>query len=140
MAPNDSRHHLPVNSMLFESSVNLRSLLPANPTLVNIREAADTTITALPAPATTVAQNPTERKPSIWRQLVAKIKKALGGSKKEVATTEEKELDIGRPTDFQHHVTGGAEPLRTPMAAGRKWVAEEHEWEDVEDTGRFERE
>jgi hypothetical protein len=106
--------------MLFRSSPNLHSPLPTNQTLVNIHEAADTTITALPAPYTT---NTAQRKISAWDWLLAKVKELLMGRK-------EAELQIGGPTDFQHHETGGAEPLRSRGVNGGQW---ESEWEEVED-------
>jgi hypothetical protein len=104
----NSRHHLPLNSMLFESTPDLRTpLLPANPTLVNLRDAADTSITALPA-----VPPKTECKPSFWARLLAKIKNALGGRKEE-------EMEIGEPTHFRHHGTGGGRELRKPVRDGR---------------------
>ena len=74
----------------------------------------------------------------MWARALAKIKQMLGGggSQKE-ESRKERELQIGGPTDFQHHVTGGAGPLRSPVAVGKRWSGdEEEEWEDVgvEDT------
>ena len=65
-----------------------------------------------------------------------------GGKKKEEESRKERELQIGEPTDFQHHVTGGAGPLRSPVVVGKRWSGnEEEEWEDVgvEDTRRSSR-
>jgi hypothetical protein len=95
---NTSRNFLPLNSMLFTSTPNLRSL-PSNPTLVNLRDAADTSVTALPT-----GKKPS---PSIWQRVLVKIKEVFG---KEDGG---RELQIGEPTDFKHHGTGGAQPLRT---------------------------
>jgi len=118
MPPNDSRHLLPMNSMVFKSSPNLRHQLPANPTLVNIHDAANTSVTALPMPPTADDQVvEVERKKGFWSRLVEKIK---GCFRKE----ESRGLDIGGPTGFQHTWTAGIGPLRT---------AGEEEWEDVDD-------
>src|SRR4051812_47484459 len=110
MSFNDSRHHFPLNSMLFTSTAELRAPLPANATLVNINEAADRDVTALPAPPVV------ERKPPVWARLLARIKQILGCDRKKRA----QEMEIGGPADFQHHVTGGAEGLRNAGGAGRK--------------------
>jgi hypothetical protein len=106
MVSNASRHHLPLNSMLFKSTPNLRdpAPLPTNPTLVNLHDAADTGVTALPMQP--VGQ-PKERKPTVWKRAVAKAKKLFGRKKK---------LQIGGPTNFQHHSTGGMQPLRRASA------------------------
>ena len=81
----------------------------------------------------------------MWARARAKIKQMLagGGMKKEEEAREVRELQIGEPTDFQHHVTGGAGPLRSPVVVGKRWSGkEEEEWEDVgvEDTRGFGRE
>ncbi|KAF2833638.1 hypothetical protein CC86DRAFT_268987, partial [Ophiobolus disseminans] len=115
----NSRHHLPLNSMLFESTPNLRQPLPANATLVNIHDAANLDVTALPSPPA-----PAERKLSVWARLLAKMKSALSGKKN-------KGPEIGDPMDFQHCVTGGSGPLREPVSAGGMRGSEE--WEDVEE-------
>jgi hypothetical protein len=132
MRPNDSSHLLPVSSMLFNSSPNLRTPLPTNSTLVDIREAADTSVTALPT-----APTPTQHKPSVWRRMLAKIKAAFESKDKvdeeKKDQSEAKELQISGPTDFHHRLTGGAQPLRFGEIAR---VEEESEWEDVEDTKR----
>jgi len=139
MTHRESRHHLPLNSMLFESTADLRAPLPANVTLVNLQEAADTSITALP---TLPAPEPAVRKASLWARMIARIKQTLG-IKKKAAVTVEREMDIGSPTGFQHHGTGSGKPLRAPVEDGRGKVevVEEEEWEDVdvEDTKRFAR-
>jgi hypothetical protein len=116
---NNSRNFLPLNSMLFKSTPDLRSQ-PTNPTLVNLRDAADTSVTALPAP-----QPPTK---SIWQRVVDKIKSVLGthgegDSEQDGGRAPKGEMQIGGPTDFKHHTTGGAQPLRT-MREGeveREW-------------------
>ncbi|KAH4876849.1 hypothetical protein HBH58_098610, partial [Parastagonospora nodorum] len=111
MPINDSRHLLPMNSMVFKSSPNLRNELPSNPTLVNIRDAADTSVTALPMPATALEDQVVERKMGWWSRMVARIKGCF--KKKEEGGEERTELNIGGPTDFQHTWTAGIGPLRT---------------------------
>ncbi|KAH3917348.1 hypothetical protein HBI56_118980 [Parastagonospora nodorum] len=125
MPINDSRHLLPMNSMVFKSSPNLRNELPSNPTLVNIRDAADTSVTALPMPATALEDQVVERKMGWWSRMVARIKGCF--KKKEEGGEERTELNIGGPTDFQHTWTAGIGPLRTTG------VGEEGEWEDVDE-------
>jgi hypothetical protein len=113
MRANDSHHLLPMNSMLFTSYANLRSPLHVgNPTLVDMREAADMNVTALPAPSPTK-----ERKPSAWRRMLAKIKGVFGGKNDEEVKVKEdlgkvEELVIGGPTDFEHRETWGVKGLR----------------------------
>jgi hypothetical protein len=107
MRTNNSHHLLPMNSMLFTSYANLRSPLP-----VDMREAADMNVTALPAPSPTK-----ERKPSAWRRMLAKIKGVFGGKNDEEVKVKEdlgevKELVIGGPTNFEHHETWGVKGLR----------------------------
>lgn len=142
MAPNDSHHGLPVNSMLFDSQSPLRSpyfTATQNPTLVNLQDAQDTTITALPQPV--VEQPPSIVKESIWHKVLGKIK-ALFRRKESPG--------ISSPTEFQHLATGGPEPLRTSpprvaMVAGAKRATEgtaveegdDSDWEDVEETRVF---
>ncbi|KAH4386277.1 hypothetical protein HBH94_038040 [Parastagonospora nodorum] len=60
-----------MNSMVFKSSPNLRNELPSNPTLVNIRDAADTSVTALPMPATALEDQVVERKMGWWSRMPA---------------------------------------------------------------------
>jgi hypothetical protein len=104
MHPNDSNHLLSINSMIFTSTANLNHPLPTtNPTLVDLREAADTNVTALPAPLPS-----REKKPSVWRRVLAKIKGAFGGKKKK----KKKKMNIGGPTGFQHQGTEGVMGLR----------------------------
>ncbi|KAH4503331.1 hypothetical protein HBH88_057850 [Parastagonospora nodorum] len=120
MPINDSRHLLPMNSMVFKSSPNLRNELPSNPTLVNIRDAADTSVTALPMPATALEDQVVERKMGWWSRMVARIKGCF--KKKEEGGEERTELNIGGPTDFQHTWTAGIGPLRTTGVGGRMWM------------------
>ncbi|KAF1921960.1 hypothetical protein BDU57DRAFT_68056 [Ampelomyces quisqualis] len=130
MPYNESRHHFPMSSMLFDSSPNLRVPLPTNTTLVNVREAADTSITALPAPRP-IEDERIKHKPSLWHRLVAKIKGVFGRKEEKARTqqngVERRGLVIGGPTDFQHLRTGGPRPL---MGGGLGEV-EEDEWEDM---------
>jgi hypothetical protein len=100
--------------MLFKSSPELRSHPPSHTTLVDVHDAADTSITALPtSPATMQTKQPA----SFWQRILARIKEILVGKKEEKGAggvdVGGKEMKIGEPTGFQHHVTGGAEPLRT---------------------------
>lgn len=127
MPPNKGGHHLPVNSMLFDSQFSLRSPRLGrvkNPTLVNVREAADTSVTALPVPSTST-QRMTARKTSVWRRVLGRLKRSLKSSRKKGPV-------IGGPQDFRHHRTGGPKPL---MTVSRKEVGTgqdgESEWEDM---------
>lgn len=61
---------------------------------------------------------------------MAKIK-VIFGSKDKEQHEEQRELEIGSPTDFEHHTTGGFGPLRTPV---KQRVSEEDDWEDLEAT------
>ncbi|KAH4730207.1 hypothetical protein HBH66_047370 [Parastagonospora nodorum] len=81
-----------MNSMVFKSSPNLRNELPSNPTLVNIRDAADTSVTALPMPATALEDQVVERKMGWWSRMVARIKGCF--KKKEEGGEERTELNI----------------------------------------------
>ncbi|CAO2658626.1 Nn.00g063490.m01.CDS01 [Neocucurbitaria sp. VM-36] len=143
MAPNDSRHLLPINSMLFnshKSALSRRSTTSQNQTLANLQEAQDTTITALPQRV--AEQPPTIPKESIWSRVSRVCSKI-----KAVFFRRKKSLNVGSPTGFQHLETGGPEPLRTippraAMVAGAKRNAEgtvmeegsESDWEDVDET------
>jgi hypothetical protein len=121
MSANDSRHLLPVSSVIFKSSPDLRSPLPTISTLVDLREAQDTSITALPMNISTTSKP----KAGIWSRIVSKIKDIFTGKKGEEEGEEgDREMEIGSPMDFEHERTGGTEPLRTR-------VSEESEWEDV---------
>jgi hypothetical protein len=117
--PNDSKHLLPINSLLFNttSQASLRTPVLSrntNPTLVNIREAADTTVTALPAaPVAAPKKNPDKKKVSAWRKVVGKVLRTVGMGKK-------KGVVIGEPTGFTHVRTGGV------VSGG-----DEREWVDV---------
>lgn len=111
-----------MNSMVFKSSSNLRHEIPANPTLANIRDAADTSVTALPMPPTSEEPQAVERKMVWWSRMLAKIKDCFRNQNER--EEEGRELDIGGPTDFQHTWTAGIGPLRT---------AGEGEWEDADD-------
>lgn len=110
-----------MSSMLFDSAPNLHhNTLPTNPTLVNLQDAVDTSITALPTlPPKTIA-----RKESIWHRFFGKIKGVFGKREKKKGKKDvggEKEMEIGGPYGFQHLKTGGALGLR----------GGEEEWEDM---------
>ncbi|KAJ4365134.1 hypothetical protein N0V83_008752 [Neocucurbitaria cava] len=150
MAPNDSRHLLPMNSIVFNSQQSPRPprfTISYDPTLANLHEAQDTTITALPQPNPITEKPPTAHKRSIWSRMVNKLKIVFRRHKKE------KSASIGSLTEYQHVVTSGPEPLRSvspPAAtvAGAKRDTEgtaveednESDWEDVEETRLFRRE
>lgn len=92
--------------MVFNSHANLHSTLitsHANPTLANLRDAQDQTITALPLPPSHSRSNTAEKpkKKSIWRRALNKVKKMLQRGRKE------HEMVIGEPTDFRHVASGG---------------------------------
>lgn len=96
MAPNDSRHHLPLQSVLFDSRILLTpSHLKTdyNPTLANLNEAQDTLITAIPPmpplPNTTTAdeQPSASTKKSVWRRVRSKVKKLFRRKKKDESMT-----------------------------------------------------
>jgi hypothetical protein len=123
MAPNDSRHLLPMNSMLFKEQPSPRPLATEyNPTLANLQEAQDTTITALPQPPSDEDVQPT--KPSLCSTLLAAIKKLWPFGK------AEKGLSIGEPTEFQHLQTAGPRPLMGPVRVSVGEV--DDDWEDME--------
>jgi hypothetical protein len=119
--PNDSKHLLPMNSVLFndDSQVSFRTPVLSryhNPTLVNVREAADTSITALPAPPVAVTKQKQKKKPvSAWKKVLSKVKRAVGFEKKKKKTR----LVIGEPTMFRHVKTGGIMGL---MDTDGDWV------------------
>ncbi|KAH7084950.1 hypothetical protein BKA63DRAFT_597695 [Paraphoma chrysanthemicola] len=79
MAPNDSRHFLPMSSLIFTSSPNLRNTntLPMNPTLVNLNDAADMSVTALPEPRNAKTDETREEKKNCM-----KTEKNMGGKTK----------------------------------------------------------
>ncbi|KAF1940958.1 hypothetical protein EJ02DRAFT_213873 [Clathrospora elynae] len=132
--PNDSKHLLPMSSILFKDRPS-PSLSPSprpptdynNPTLANLTEAQDTSITALPQqPAATDVQPPAE---SFWSRILAKIKGVL------CFWREKRQLRAGESTGFRH--VGTAKPL--PLTRGVRAVDDEgeedaagSEWEDLE--------
>jgi hypothetical protein len=124
MSTNESRHLLPMSSMIFKSSPDLRSPLPINPTLVDIRKAQDTSITALPMTTSITAKE----KKSLWSRIVDKVKGLLGSKEKEINDEDDGEMEIGSPTDFKHERTGGIGSLRSPV---KQRASGESEWEDV---------
>ncbi|KAH8730207.1 hypothetical protein GQ44DRAFT_756691 [Phaeosphaeriaceae sp. PMI808] len=135
---NDSRHLLPVPSMLFQSTVDLRTPLPTNATLVNINEAADTSVTALPIADVQVAEKPA----SVWHRMVTNIKRMLAGRKKKLSAMhrgilvrEEKTIKISEPMNVRHVMTGGTRSADNLAATETTMEAEadENEWEDIKD-------
>ncbi|KAH7094601.1 hypothetical protein FB567DRAFT_7303 [Paraphoma chrysanthemicola] len=163
MAPNDSRHLLPMSSLIFTSSPNLRNTttLPTNPTLVNLNDAADMSVTALPDPLNAKAGRSDEKhgvktekkmggntkaKAGIFKKAVRKIKKAFKPRAKTTAKPnpedvfeqrtldrkhEPQEMQIGSPTNVRHVATGGPRGLREGMLGGDADAGED-EWEDIE--------
>jgi hypothetical protein len=97
--------------MLFKKQPSPRPV-SSMPTLANIREAQDTTITALPLPPVVNEQEPP--KEPLWRKFWVKMKGLLCFGKKE------KEMCIGAPTDFKHVRTGGPMPLMGRTESGRE--------------------
>jgi hypothetical protein len=95
-----------------------------NPTLANLHEAQDTTVTALPRAL--VAAHPSSDddtqspRPTFCSSLLAAIKKMWLFRKRE------KEMVIGEPTEFRHIETGGPRPLMGSGEGG------DDDWEDVE--------
>jgi hypothetical protein len=130
MAPNDSKHLLPMNSVLFSNNPSSHPATAhhlANPTLANLQDAQDTSVTALPQPPTTTTINAKAKKTGFWKTALAKIKNLLHLEKKR---KEEKKLCIGEPFGFRHIETWGARPLlgATPVVVDEV----ESEWEDTE--------
>jgi hypothetical protein len=103
----DSTHLLPLNSIFFSSTTHLHATSALDPTLVNLQDAASTSITALPA-----ARKPPAHKPSLWRRVQDKMRKWMNG-KKEV------EMEAPQPSRLAAVEEEG-----------------DGEWEDVEDAGR----
>jgi len=100
----------------------------ANPTLANLKDAQDTSITALPQPVTEAEIIESD---GFWKRLWARIRNALGFGEREVEYEEEREMCIGEPFGFVHVGTGGNRPLLGPGGVPRVGGGEE-EWEDVE--------
>ena len=149
MKPKNSRYHLPLSSVLFNSQVSLGSPRPTTAHtlgLVNLYDAQDTTVTALPQPISLPHYTPpasphNTSKRSVWRWVLSKIKAIF---------RHKQYINVGSPTGFQHLETGGAQPLRpgpyslavdnrprkrrTGAAMDRE---DESDWEDVEETVIF---
>ena len=100
----------------------------ANPTLANLKDAQDTSITALPQPVTEAEIIESD---GFWKRLWARIRNALGFGEQEVVYEEEREMCIGEPFGFVHIGTGGNRPLLGPGGVPRV-EGDEGEWEDVE--------
>ncbi|KAH6858732.1 hypothetical protein AA0119_g9928 [Alternaria tenuissima] len=138
MAPNNSRHLLPMNSVLFhnKSSSHFSLSDPADLTLVNLQDAQDTTVTALPQPPTNTAITAKPAKDSLWTRVLVKLKIVLcfkhGKDEQEDKKEDEKEMCIGEPTGFKHVRTAGPRPM---MASVPVVVEEEEsEWEDMRES------
>jgi hypothetical protein len=131
MAPNDSRYLLPMNSMLFREQPSPRPLATDyNPTLANLQDAQDTTVTALPQPPRIEEESSDKDVPSpkssFCSSLLAVVKKLWPFGKGEKA----KELSIGEPTEFRHLRTAGPRPLMGGVQTTEQEV--DDEWEDME--------
>jgi hypothetical protein len=138
MAPNNSRHLLPMTSVLFHNKSPSHFSLsnPANLTLVNLQDAQDTTVTALPQPRTNTAVTAKPAKDSLWTRFLVKLKIVLcfkhGKDEQEDKKEEEKEMCIGEPTGSKHVRTAGPRPMvgSVPVVIEE----EESEWEDMRES------
>ena len=142
MPSSESRHLLPINTMLFASdltdSPERKSAYLVNPTLADLQEAQDETITALPRhPFADETGNYVVIKKSFWRKLAARSRKwlCLRGQKEEeerrgMGETEKGKIVIGEPTEFRH--VGTAAPMTRRRSQGVQLVDGDSEWEDVE--------
>ncbi|KAF2035555.1 hypothetical protein EK21DRAFT_107076 [Setomelanomma holmii] len=139
MAPNDSHHLLPMNSIIFSSTPNLRKRLPTSPTLVDLSEAADTTVTALPPASIPVAKQTRLKRRSKMKRLrkvARKIARVVFGKPVDPKypvhnNTNEGRVKIGVPTNVQHVETGGPRKLSTPKKSEyRELRGEARESED----------
>ncbi|KAG9186372.1 hypothetical protein G6011_02928 [Alternaria panax] len=137
MPPNDSKHHLPVSSILFNnktySTAHPRNHVLAHPTLADLHDAQDTTVTALPQPPTSATSIAKPNKDGFCKRILARIKVMLRleHEVKEVKGQDEKVrggVCIGEPTNFKHLGTAGPRPMRDSVPAV---VEEESGWEDV---------
>jgi hypothetical protein len=122
-----------MNSVLFNNNNNTSSRPPpshiANPTLANLQDAQDTSVTALPQPPAVASASAKPAKEGFWKRILAKIKKSLTFEwKRKEKKEEEREMCIGEPTDFKHVLTSGPRPLRTVPVVVEE---EESEWEDM---------
>ncbi|CAN9267583.1 unnamed protein product [Alternaria alternata] len=138
MAPNNSRHFLLMTSVLFhdKSSSHFSHSDPTNLTLVNLQDAQDTTVTALPQPPTITAIATKPAKDSFWTRFLVKLRFVLcfkhGKGEQEDKKEEEKEMCIGEPTGFKHVRTVGPRPMMgsVPVVVEE----EESEWEDMRES------
>jgi hypothetical protein len=126
-----------MNSLIFNSTPNLHARLPATPTLVNIQEAADTSVTALPTPPLPPKRN---HNPSMFRRALRRIKTLVSRSRANSAGRDgtARELWIGAPTGFEHRETGGPRGLREPVQdvyVDREGRVDGDEWVDVDAAG-----
>lgn len=137
MGPNDSRHLLPMSSTIFrrQTSVQqMRQITNPDPSVVNLQEARDETVTALPFHMKLIPTQPV--KESKWERFVRKMKSVFRLKKK---------VKISAPTNFRHLETGSSNPLLTPVTPGVKKDAEgtaveegdDLEWEDPNETRVF---
>jgi hypothetical protein len=120
-----------MNSMLFREQPSPRPLATDyNPTLANLKEAQDTTITALPQPPKMESKSSnadiSSPKSSFCSSLLTAIKKLWPFGKAEKV----KELSIGEPTEFRHLQTAGPRPLMGGVQVTEQEV--DGEWEDME--------
>ncbi|CAN9279666.1 unnamed protein product [Alternaria alternata] len=127
-----------MTSVLFHNkpSSNFSHSNPANLTLVNLQDAKDTTVTALPQPPTITAIAAKPAKDSLWTRFLVRLKIVLrfkhGKDEQEDKREEEKEMCIGEPTGFKHVRTAGP---RSMMGSVPVVVEEEEsEWEDMRES------
>ncbi|EDU46705.1 hypothetical protein PtrSN002B_002763 [Pyrenophora tritici-repentis] len=148
MRTSDSRHLLPINTMLFSGeltpSPKRKSVYLANQTLANLQDAQDETITALPQhPGSHPGFDEIEEeqvlvKESFWGKLAAKSRRWMcfgtQQKKKEMMKSpgemEKVKLVIGEPTEFRH--VGTAAPVARRRSQGVQLVDGDSDWEDLE--------
>jgi len=115
-----------------------KSAYLVSPTLADLQEAQDDTITALPRHqfADETGKYMVVKK-SFWRKLAARSRKwlCLRGQKEEerrrsIGDTEKGKIVIGEPTGFRH--VGTSAPMARRRSQGVQLVDGDSEWEDME--------
>jgi len=117
-----------------------KSAYLVNPTLADLQEAQDETITALPRhPLADETGKYLVVKKSFWRKLAARSRRwlCLRGQKEEeeerrgsMGETEKGKIVIGEPTGFRH--VGSSAPMTRRRSQGVQLVDGDSEWEDME--------
>ncbi|KAE8825687.1 hypothetical protein PTNB73_08684 [Pyrenophora teres f. teres] len=124
-----------------------KSVYLANQTLVNLQEAEDETITALPQhPGSRSGSHPycdeikeeaVPVKKSFWGKLAARTRRwmCFGSQKKEeekrsTGEMEKVKIVIGEPTEFRH--VGTAAPVARRRSQRVQLVDGDSDWEDLE--------